>query len=90
MKIAAICAVMLALTSGTAGAKESCQQIGGTCMEGCEPGYRPVGPYDCFDSVCCVPEIPTTTPSSVAAESCQQIGGTCMEGCEPGYRPVGP
>jgi hypothetical protein len=49
------------------GQPTSCVEAGGECMEGCEPGYRNVGPLNCFDSTCCVaPD--QSEPASVVAE----------------------
>jgi len=56
----------------------SCEDVGGECMEGCEPGFMPhdTPHHACFDSVCCVAD---TTPT------CKDLGGECMEGCDAGY-----
>jgi hypothetical protein len=35
-------------------AEPDCATLGGECMEGCEPGFRSIGPSACYDSVCCV------------------------------------
>ena len=71
----AVAVISLALVPN-AWAQQPCEELGGTCMEGCETGYEPALATGCFDSVCCVPR-----PST----ACVDFGGTCMEGCEAGY-----
>ena len=64
---------------------QSCDELGGTCMEGCEPGFEDLGQAGCFDSTCCIPD----PAGADNAQSCDELGGTCMEGCEPGFEDLG-
>lgn len=53
----------------------ACALVGGTCMEGCEPGFRQVAAEGCFDSACCLPRYHPT--------ACALVGGQCREQCDP-------